>query len=68
VHTGADGHEHAPHAHAAVQDCVPYVSQACVAFGAHAPCFAHVPLPCHAPLALHVCVSVPQLPQGTGLV
>jgi hypothetical protein len=42
--------------------------QACEVFGAHAPAFEQVPLVCHAPLGLQVCVSVPQLPQGTGLV
>jgi hypothetical protein len=43
------------------------VLHASVAFGAQTPWPAHVPF-CQAPLALHVCVSVPQLPQATGLV
>ena len=42
--------------------------QLCVAFAVHALPLVHVPLVCQAPLALQVCVSVPQLPQATGLV
>jgi hypothetical protein len=42
--------------------------QLCVAFAVQAPPLVHVPLVCQAPLALQVCVSVPQLPQATGLV
>jgi hypothetical protein len=68
VHTGLDAHEHAPQVHPAAHDCVPYVLHGCVAPGAHTPWLAHVPLVCQAPVVLHVCVSVPQLPQGTGVV
>jgi hypothetical protein len=42
--------------------------QLCVAFAVQAPPLVHVPLVCQAPLVLQVCVSVPQLPQATGLV
>jgi hypothetical protein len=68
VHTGADGQEHAPNEQAAVHVCDPYVLQACVVLGAQAPCFEQVPLLCQVPLPVHVCVSVPQLPHGTGFV
>jgi hypothetical protein len=67
VQTGVIGHEQVPHPQAGVQVCVPYESHACVAPGTHAPCPEHVPLDIHASLA-QVCVSVPQLPQGTGSV
>jgi hypothetical protein len=66
VHTGAFGQLHVPQAQLAVHACVPYVLHGCCPFTAQAPWFAHVPS-CHEPLT-HVCVSVPQLPQGTGLV
>jgi hypothetical protein len=51
-----------------VHDWVPYVLHACDVLGAHAPSLEHVPLGCQPPVVLHVCVSVPQWPQGTGLV
>jgi hypothetical protein len=67
VHAGAGPHEQLPQEQVDVHDCVPYVLHICVPFGAHAPWPMHPPV-CHVPLALHVCVSVPQLPQGIGLV
>jgi hypothetical protein len=66
VQTGADGQEHPPQLQLAPHVCVPYVLHVSCAFGAQAPCPAHVPF-CHEPFT-HVCVSVPQLPQGTGFV
>lgn len=67
VHTGASGHEHAPHVQVDWQVCVPYVSQVWVALGAQAPC-TQVPSS-QVPLAVHVCVSTPQLPaQVSGFV
>jgi hypothetical protein len=70
VHAGPDPHEHAPHAHVPLHDCVPYVLHDCVAVAAQAPWPGQLPLVTHAPLALHVCVSVPvpQLPHATGFV
>jgi hypothetical protein len=43
------------------------VLHAIIALGAHAPCPLHA-LVCQVPVVLHVSVSVPQLPQATGLV
>jgi hypothetical protein len=60
-------HVQLPQVQDEVHVCVPFVSHACVAFGAQAPCPEHVPS-CQVPLALHVCKSVPQLPHETGLV
>lgn len=68
MQAGAEGHEHAPHAQLAVQVCVPYVLHTCVVVGMHAPCPEQLPLPCQVPADVHVCVSVPQLPHGTGCV
>jgi hypothetical protein len=68
VHAGAEGHEHVPQAQLAVQVCVPYVLHPCVVDGMHAPCPEQVPLLCQLPLDVHVCVSIPQLPHGTGCV
>jgi hypothetical protein len=70
VHAGLEGQEHAPQVHEAVHDCVPYVlvGHVCAGLpGAHAPAPLQ-PASVHAPVALQVCVFVPQLPQGTGLV
>jgi hypothetical protein len=68
VHAGAVAQEHAPQAQLAVQVCVPYVLHPWVEPGTHAPCVEHVPLLCQVPLDVHVCVSIPQLPHGTGCV
>jgi hypothetical protein len=68
LQAGADGHEHVPHAQLAVHVCMPYVLHPCVVVGAHAPCPEQVPLLCQVPAAVHVCVSIPQLPHGTGCV
>ncbi len=68
VHTDAAGQEQALHPQVELHDCVPYVLQLCVAFGAHVPWLAQVPLLCHTPPAPQVCVSVPQLPQAAGFV
>lgn len=64
MHTGEVVHEHVPHAHVDEHVSVPYVLQACVAFGAQAPCPPHVPAT-HMLDELHVSVSVPQLPHAT---
>lgn len=68
LHAGAEGHEHVPHAQLAVHVCEPYVLHACVAAGTQAPCPVQLPLFCQVPALVHVCVSVPQLPHGTGCV
>jgi len=39
-----------------------------VELGTHAPCPEQLPLLCQLPAAVHVCVSIPQLPHGTGCV
>jgi hypothetical protein len=56
---------HAPHAHAAVQVCVPPVPQACVAFRAHTPSSVQADHSDHCPLASHDRVRVPQLPHAS---
>jgi hypothetical protein len=66
VQTGDGGHEHVPHAQLALHVAVPYVLQGSVALGEQTPWPEHVPS-CQEPLT-QVCVSVPQLVQGIGLV
>jgi hypothetical protein len=71
VQAGLAGQEHAPQVHDdALQDCVPNVLVGHVCAGLPG---AQFPSPVQlasvqAPVALQVCVFVPQLPQGTGLV
>ena len=67
MHVGEGGQEQVPQVHDAAQGCVPYVLQLAVLPGLHAPCPLHA-ASAHVPLALQVCVFVPQLPHGTGLV
>ena len=67
VKTHADAHAQAPQVQLE-QFCVPYVLHDRVAPLTQTPCPSQLPLVCHEPLASHVCVSVPQLPHGTGLV
>jgi hypothetical protein len=69
VHTAPPEQVHAPHEHPLLHFCVPFgfVAQGCVVPGEQVPWPVHVPF-CQLPLESHVWVSVPQLPQGTGLV
>jgi hypothetical protein len=67
VHTG-DAAEHEPHWQFVPHDSEPHRLHVAMAFGAQTPWPPHVPLDFQVPEGVHVSLSVPQLPQVTGLV
>jgi hypothetical protein len=68
VHTGEGGQVQLPQLQFCKHVSLPYVLQLVVEGGSHTPWPVQPPPLCQVPMLPHVCVSVPQLPHGTGFV